>query len=95
MTGVQWIRLYTSFFDNRKVRMIRSQPDGDRIVLFYLYLLTTAGKCNADGEVFFSEKKPYNAFILAQEFGAGTPFRPCAVASADRQSGVSCLSGRY
>ena len=74
MTGVQWIRLYTSFFDNRKVRMIRSQPDGDRIVLFYLYLLTTAGKCNAGGEVFFSEKKPYNAFILSQEFGCTKEF---------------------
>ena len=58
MAEVQWVRLYTSFFDNKKVRMIRRQKDGDSIVLFYLYLLTAAGKCNAVGELFFSEKKP-------------------------------------
>lgn len=74
MAEVQWVRLYTSFFDNRKVRMIRKQKDGDSIVLFYLYLLTAAGKCNAGGELFFSEKKPYNHFILAQEFGCEEAF---------------------
>ena len=37
MAEVQWVRLYTSFFDNKKVRMIRRQKDGDSIVLFYLY----------------------------------------------------------
>ena len=47
MAEVQWVRLYTSFFDNKKIRMIRRQKDGDSIVLFYLYLLTAAGKCNA------------------------------------------------
>ena len=74
MAGVQWIRLYTSFFDNRKIRMIRRQPEGDSIVLFYLYLLTTAGKCNAGGELFFSEKKRYNDFILSQEFDCPIEF---------------------
>ena len=74
MAEVQWVRLYTSFFDNKKVRMIRRQKDGDSIVLFYLYLLTAAGKCNAVGELFFSEKKPYNNFILAEEFGCTVEF---------------------
>ena len=74
MAEVQWVRLYTSFFDNKKIRMIRRQKDGDSIVLFYLYLLTAAGKCNAGGELFFSEKKPYNRFILAEEFGCEQAF---------------------
>ncbi len=70
MADVQWIKLYTGFFDNRKVRMIRAQPDGNEIILFYLYLLTVAGRCNDGGRVYFSEKKPYNTFILATEFGS-------------------------
>ena len=74
MAEVIWIKLYTSFFDNKKVRMIRMQPEGDRIVLFYIYLLTVAGRCNDGGKVYFSEKRPYNNFILATEFGCTEQF---------------------
>ena len=74
MADVQWIKLYTSFFDNKKIRMLRKRTEGEKIILFYLFLLTTAGRCNADGEMFFSERKKYNSYILAQEFECTVEF---------------------
>lgn len=68
MADVQWIKLYTSFFDNQKIRMLRRRKDGDSVVLFYLFLLTIAGRCNACGEMFFTENTPYNPYILSQVF---------------------------
>ena len=74
MAEVIWIKLYTSFFDNKKVRVLRKWPDGDRMVLFYIFLLTRAGQCNDGGRVYFSETKAYNKFSLALEFGCTAQF---------------------
>ena len=74
MADVQWIKLYTSFFDNHKIRLLRKAQDGDSVVLFYLFLLTIAGRCNANGEIYFTENKPYNPYILSHEFNCTEEF---------------------
>ena len=56
MADVQWIKLYTSFFDNHKIRLLRKAQDGDSVVLFYLFLLTIAGRCNANGEIYHGKQ---------------------------------------
>ena len=48
--GAKWIKLNTDIFDNRKVRFLRSQPEGDSLALAWVMLLALAGKCNAGGE---------------------------------------------
>ena len=68
MAEVQWIKFYIDMFDKRKINKIRRLPDGDRILLFWVMLLATAGKCNAGGMIFITEKVPFSTEDLADEF---------------------------
>lgn len=68
MPEVQWIKLYIDMFDKRKIGKIRRLPDGDRILLFWVMLLATAGKCNAGGMIFITERIPFTKEDLADEF---------------------------
>ena len=68
MGEVQWIKLYIDMFDKRKINKIRRLPDGDRILLFWVMLLATAGKCNAGGMIFITERVPFTEDDLADEF---------------------------
>lgn len=68
MEEVQWIKLYIDMFDKRKINKIRRLPAGDSILLFWVMLLTTAGKCNAGGMIFITERVPFTKEDLADEF---------------------------
>lgn len=68
-TEVKWIKLTTDMFDNRKIKYLRTLPEGNSIVLIWVMLLTMAGRCNAGGMIFLTENIPYNAKILADELG--------------------------
>ena len=68
MGEVQWIKFYIDMFDKRKINKIRRLPEGDKILLFWVMLLATAGKCNAGGMIFITEKVPFTKEDLADEF---------------------------
>lgn len=65
---VKWIKLTTDMFDNAKIKYLRTLPEGNNIVLFWVMLLAKAGKCNANGYVFLTESIPYTQEMLASEF---------------------------
>ena len=67
MKDVHWIKLSTDLFVNRKIRYLRRMPEGDTLALIWVMLLTLAGRCNADGSIFFTEKIPYTPKMLADE----------------------------
>ena len=54
--------------DNRKIKRIRRLPDGNNVVLFWVFLLTKAGESNKNGGLFFLEDMPYTIDDLAEEF---------------------------
>lgn len=68
MEEIQWIKLYIDMFDKRKINKIRRLPAGDSILLFWVMLLATAGKCNAGGMIFITERVPFTKEDLADEF---------------------------
>ncbi|WP_080022454.1 phage replisome organizer N-terminal domain-containing protein, partial [Clostridium thermobutyricum] len=68
MAGVKWIRLNTDMFDNAKIKYLRTLPEGNNIVLFWVMLLAKAGKCNSNGYIFLTENIPYSPEMLAAEF---------------------------
>ena len=68
MAEVKWIKLYIDMFDKRKIKKIRRLPDGDRILLFWVMLLATAGKCNAGGMIYITENVPFDEEDFADEF---------------------------
>jgi len=48
---MRYIKLPVHFFDNERLKAIRSQKDGDAVTLLYLMLITVAVKCGADGRL--------------------------------------------
>ena len=68
MAEVQWIKLYIDMFDKRKINKIRRLPEGDKVLLFWVMLLATAGKCNAGGMIYITERVPFTKEDLADEF---------------------------
>ena len=74
MGEVQWIKIYLDMFDRRKINKIRRLPAGNDILLFWVMLLVTAGKCNAGGMIYITERVPFTEEDLADEFDfdAGT-----------------------
>lgn len=73
MGEVQWIKLYIDMFDRRKINKIRRLPEGDKILLFWVMLLATAGKCNAGGMIYITERVPFTKEDLADEFDFEIP----------------------
>lgn len=67
MSDVKWIKITTDMFDNRKIRAIRKLPEGNNIILIWVMLLSLAGRCNASGMIFLTEKIPYTNKMLADE----------------------------
>ena len=67
MADVEWIKLTTDMFDNRKIKHLRRLPEGNNIVLIWVMLLTMAGRCNAGGMIFLTENIPYSHKMLADE----------------------------
>ena len=55
-------------FEDEKIDFIESLPESDAILVIWIKLLTLAGKCNAGGFIFLTEKIPYTTEMLAHKF---------------------------
>lgn len=69
MNDVKWIKLSVGMLDNRKIKRVRRLPDGNNIILIWVFLLLKAAESNEDGGLFFLEDMPYTVDDLADEFG--------------------------
>ncbi|MCR5344391.1 MAG: phage replisome organizer N-terminal domain-containing protein [Butyrivibrio sp.] len=65
---LQWIKTRTDIFENRKIKMLESLPEGDTLVVLWFKLMSLAGKINDNGMIYFSEDMPYTAEMLSVEF---------------------------
>jgi predicted phage replisome organizer len=69
VADVSWIKLYIDMFDRRKIKKLRRLPAGNDLLLIWIMLLATAGKCNAGGMIFITESVPFTEEDLADELG--------------------------
>jgi len=53
---------------NHKIKRIRKMPDGNNIVLIWVFLLAQAGESNKSGALYFTDTIPYNLDGLAIQF---------------------------
>lgn len=74
MAEVKWIKIYIDMFDKRKIKKLRRLPAGNELLLIWIMLLATAGKCNAGGMIYITENVPFTEEDLADEldFEVGT-----------------------
>ena len=68
MAEIKWIKLYVEMFDNRKIKFIRKLPEGNDILLCWIMLMASAGKCNTGGYIFLTENVPYTPEMLSNEY---------------------------
>lgn len=69
MAEIRWIKLRIDMFDDEKIKIIQSMPDGDAILVIWIRIIALAGKCNANGLVLVEDEFPYTDEMLSVIFG--------------------------
>ena len=69
MAEIRWIKLRIDMFDDEKIKIIQSMPDGDAILVIWIRIIALAGKCNAGGLVLVEDEFPYTDEMLSVIFG--------------------------
>jgi predicted phage replisome organizer len=65
MAEVKWIKLNVDMFDDEKIKIIQSMPDGDALLVIWIKLITLAGKTNDGGYIYIADNIPYTEEMLA------------------------------
>lgn len=73
MSQVEWIKIRVDMFDDEKIKLIQSMPDGDTLVVLWIRMLTLAGKINDNGWIYLREGTPYTPQMLSIIFGKPQP----------------------
>lgn len=68
MAEIQWIKIVTDIFDNRKIRQLEKMPDGDSIIVIWFKLLCLAGQTNDNGLIYLTREVAYTPEMLADHF---------------------------
>ena len=68
MAEINWIKLRVDMFDDDKIKIIQSMPEGAAILVVWIRILALAGKCNAKGLVLIEDEFPYSDEMLATIF---------------------------
>lgn len=69
MAEIRWIKLRIDMFDDEKIKIIQSMPEGDAILVIWIRIIALAGKCNAGGLVLVEDEFPYTDEMLSVIFG--------------------------
>ena len=69
MADLQWLKLFTNFFDNNKIKLLESENDGDTLIRIWIQLLTIAMKCNYQGKLSITEDKPMTIIEISKIMG--------------------------
>ena len=93
MAALNWIKLSVGLFSNPKIRYLLSQKNGDKFVLLWIFLLTSAGRCNDNGLVYLSESMPYTSSSLASEIGFNAKVVEAALDSLEALGMIARDSG--
>ena len=59
MAEIKWIKLSVNMFDDEKIKLIRTLPDGEKIVMIWVQTMCLAGKINDGGSVYMGQNLAY------------------------------------
>ena len=65
---ISWIKLDINILDDAKIKIIRSHPDGDKVVVLWIGLLCLAMKSSRPGIIEISDGLPYTVDDLSNLF---------------------------
>jgi predicted phage replisome organizer len=65
MPEIKWIKLNVDMFDDEKIKIIQSMPEGDSLLVIWIKLITLAGKTNDSGYIYIADNIPYTEEMLS------------------------------
>ena len=68
MSDVKWIKIVTDIFDDEKIRVIESMPEGDAMIVIWFKILCVAGKSNHNGMLMLTDELAYTEDMLSSVF---------------------------
>ena len=86
MADVKWIRICTDMINNKKIKRIRTMPEGNNIVLIWVFLIAQAGESNRGGGLFLTDTIPFTHEDLAVEFDFEIPVIQLALITLEKFS---------
>jgi len=66
---IKWIKVHLDLIHNKKMRYLKSLPQGSTIAYIWVLLLLVGGESNADGCLMVAGEVPYDAKVLAMYLG--------------------------
>src|SRR5512144_484885 len=66
--NISWLKLDVNILDDSKIKIIRSFPDGDSLVVLWIGLLCLAMKSHDPGVICITEALPYTVDDLSNLF---------------------------
>jgi predicted phage replisome organizer len=72
MADIKWIKLSVNMFDDEKIKLIKTMPEGDKIIVIWVQLLCLAGKVNDGGLVYMGQNMAYTDEMFATLFDEKT-----------------------
>lgn len=89
MAEISWIKLSTGLPDNKKIKRIRKLPDGDKVILFWVFLLARAGESNKNGGLFLTDTLAYSTEDLSADFDFSVEFVQFALITLEKYSMIT------
>lgn len=68
MADIKWIKITTDVFDDDKIRLIETMPEGDGMIVIWFKILALAGKQNQNGFLMMNDRIAYTDEMLATIF---------------------------
>lgn len=62
---IKWFKLASDFLSNKKIRVLKSMPEGMSLIVIWIGMLGLASDTNDFGLVYFKEEIPYTDQLLA------------------------------
>lgn len=66
MAEVSWVKLKVNTFDDKKIKLILSQKDGDKTMVIFFKIFCFSGEVNDNGYIYLDKKKPLTDEELAE-----------------------------
>lgn len=66
---IKWIKLSVNMFDDEKIKLIRTMPEGESISMIWIQMLCLAGKINDGGMIYMGQNLAYSDEMLATILG--------------------------
>ncbi len=92
---MKWIKIDTGIFDDSKIRLIESMPEGNTLIVIWFRLLILAGKEFTNGVFMINDKIACTDEMLATIFGKPIATIRLALETFQKLNMVDLIDGTY